>query len=266
MSIILNALKNSDGEKDKKTERAPVNDEGFFKPGQTIIKKERSFKLPEINKRTKVLLLIFVCACVFSFTVYKIKNYQQTRSIPTKIEILQPEAIQQAVSQTTTGVAPAVQAPSAPVSVTAAEAAFNSGKYDDSLKMYKAELDKDKNNALLHNNVGMIYLKKELYASASDEFRKALEVDNNCEECFNNFGYLKTLLGENQEAQKYFEKAIKINSTYPDPYFNLAVLFEKDGDIGNAVKYFQQFVTLYPDKNAQLVNDINKRINFLKGK
>jgi Flp pilus assembly protein TadD len=286
MSIILKALKSSEEEAREKKAPAPSQDkgeDGLFFAEEGVVKKRVDIGrfvpgaiASRMNKRSWVLLGIFVAILATSLVFKYLKKGEDDAALEPAVGIVRPQAQQ----------APQVNVPQSPAQVVIpgqasspvpsalpiqassdpAENAFNTGDYDAAAKLYKEAMDKDPNNAMTHNNLGMVYLKKELYSSAAQEFQKALEIDSNCAECFNNFGYLKTVLNQTQEAEKYFQKAMAISGTYPDPYFNLAVLYENDGDIGNAVKYYQQFANLYPDKASQIVADVNRRIDFLKGK
>ncbi len=251
MSIILKALKSSEGTQ----KEALPEGEGFFRGKQSFIKKSSPVDLGvKANKRVYYLAALLVVLVAVSFIAKHIRE--------------QPPSSQVEVATEVPAAAPAV-APDAPQSQidAAAEAAkaFETGDYDASVRYFRAAIEADPMNSKLHNNLGLAFLKKELYSSAEDEYKKALEYDTSCSECFNNLGMLKSLLGESVEAKKYLEKAISLSSAYPDPYFNLAVLSEKEGDFSSAIKYYRQFTNIYPDKDSALVSKINRRVDELAG-
>ncbi|MBI2341510.1 MAG: tetratricopeptide repeat protein [Deltaproteobacteria bacterium] len=261
MSVILKALKSQERESNN-ISKSPLiipEGEGFFKGRQSMVKKD-----PYVSKkRIYVLSVLFAAAVIFAVALQWVKNR------PAEPESAKQPAVAHAV-ENSNQTALAVQAETSEAVpadiVERANAAFAGGDYETAVKLFKEAIAKDQNNAMLHNNLGLIFVKKELYSSAEDEYKKALESDDKCAECFNNFGYLKSILGESFEARKYFEKASALLASYADPYFNLAVLSEKEGDIGNAVKYYRQFIELYPNKSDTLYSKVNKRVIELAGK
>lgn len=146
-----------------------------------------------------------------------------------------------------------------------ARSQYKSGQYEDSLKSFQKALDKDPNNPSIHNDMGLVLLKKELFTSAESHFAKALELDDGCVECYNNLGYLKTALGQPVEAEKYLQKAISLKPDYADPYFNLGVMYEKNGDVGKAVESYQTFLKKIPKTDSELAAKIKSRIHDLSG-
>lgn len=255
MSIILKALKSSEGaQKDQSNfnyENLPEG-EGFFRGKQSFIKKSSPVDIGlRSNKRVYYLGAILVVLVAISLIAKHItfkKEQVDLEQAPSAPVVAATEAQQ-----------PQIDA--------AAEAAkaFDQGDYDSSVRYFREAIEADPMNSKLHNNLGLAFLKKELYSSAEDEYKKALEYDTSCSECFNNLGMLKSLLGESIEAKKYLEKAISLSSAYPDPYFNLAVLSEKEGDFSSAIKYYRQFTNIYPDKDSALVSKINRRVDELAG-
>lgn len=253
MSVILKALKGSEQEKFD-PEFLPEG-EGFFKGKGSFIKKSAAPATPK--KRVIVLASIFGVLLIASFALKWAKNRaftptKEEQEVAVKVEVAPPPQVAQSAE-----VAPIIEE---------AVSAFNSGDLDKSAQLYKKAISLSGDDAELHNNLGLVFVKKGLYSNAADEYKKALEINDKCAECYNNFGYLKSLLGEEVEAKKYLDKALMFASDYPDPHFNLAVLYEKEGDIGNAVKHYRQFSSLAPDKSSDVVMKVNKRVIELAGK
>lgn len=255
MSIILKALKSSEGEQKNQTnfnyKKLPEG-EGFFRGKQSFIKKSSPVDLGvKASKRVYYLAAILVVLVAVSFIAKRVRE--------------QPPSPQVEVATEAPAAAPAEAQPPQIDAPAEAAKAFETGDYDASVRYFREAIEADPMNSKLHNNLGLAFLKKELYSSAEDEYKKALEYDTSCSECFNNLGMLKSLLGESVEAKKYLEKAISLSSAYPDPYFNLAVLSEKEGDFSSAIKYYRQFTNIYPDKDSALVSKINRRVDELAG-
>lgn len=263
MSIILNALKSSSAEQKTNEPVTPPEKSAnvnFFRGKDSFVLKKKLFNidlsaLNRLNKRTLILLALFIVALFFSVTVWILRPAQDIATVAP--EQTAPESATAATEQ------PSLQDESLSKLIAQGEEAFNKGDYDTSAALFKDALAKSPNDAMLHNNLGLVFLKKELFASASDEFQKALELDSNCSECFNNLGYLKSVLGDAAEAKKYLEKSISINPSYADPYFNLAVLCERSGDAGNATKNYRSFLDNYPDKASPIVSKVELKIKEL---
>ena len=147
-----------------------------------------------------------------------------------------------------------------------AKKAYEQGNWDASLSLWEKGLEQDPSNSSIHNNLGLIFLKKEIFSSAEKHFSRALELDQNCAECFNNLGYLKSLLGEAKEAETYLKKSIQLDPKYADPNFNLAVLYEKSENLGGAVQSFQNFLALQTDEKSEIFFKVRQHLRELTGK
>jgi Flp pilus assembly protein TadD len=265
MSIILKALKSSGQDEARTTnDEALPEGEGFFRGRQSFIKGASSANLGAgRNKRVYYLTAALIVLTAISI----VSRYIASKKADVGLEPVVPPQAQTAAEPA--AAPPSQQAQEAQTDANAAQEAaraFEAGDYDSSIRYFRAAIENDPMNSKLHNDLGLAFLKKELYSSAEDEYKKALEYDSNCSECFNNLGMLKSLLGESVEAKKYLERAISLSSAYPDPYFNLAVLSEKEGDFSGAVRYYRQFMSIYPDKNDVLLSKINRRVDELAGR
>lgn len=227
---------------------------------------------PGAKKRQTILLIVLVASIVLAVVI----NLLRRESPPPKPlkpapVALQPKTPSAAVPTET--VQPPISATGLPTAAPAeanndlqvARSQYKTGQYDDSIKSFQKALEKDPNNAMVHNDMGLALLKKELYTSAENQFATALEHDDTCVECYNNLGYLKTILNQPTEAEKYLQKAIALKPDYPDPYFNLGVLYEKNGDIGKAVEAYQSFLKKLPKSDTEMAAKIQSRIHDLSG-
>lgn len=255
MSVILNALRAQKEEGGAEPSNAfQVDDSGSSSGGGD----------PGAKKRQIILLIVLGAAIVLLIMLRVLRR-----------EEVPPPPVPRGPTTASAPVAPtsAVPAASAVAPVTTAvdndlqvaRSQYKSGQYDDSLKSFQKALDKDPNNASIHNDMGLALLKKELFASAEGRFAKALELDDQCAECYNNLGYLKTALEQPIEAEKYLQKSIALRPDYPDPYFNLGVMYEKNGDIGKAVSSYQSFLKKIPKADNDLAVKIKARIRDLNG-
>ena len=255
MSIILKALRSQTKEERESKITLPPQGEGFFLGKVGFLKKRSNFP-----PKWVLLLGLLVLGIFFILTLWSLRNSSSekttTKEVPTpniKMENKTPS-----------------QKPSLPSQediseVGRAQQLFKNGNFNESLNILEKQMREGKESVQLHNDLGLVFLKKELFSSAEKHFSRALELDDQCAECFNNFGYLKTLLGENVEAETYLKKAAQLNRNYPDPYFNLGILYEKNGDIGNAVQAYQKFLERSPNPQEETTLKIENRLKKLTG-
>ena len=273
MSIILKALSRADEDKENPEqgkEETKKNDQGFSKDKVVLsepdIKSGSKFRIKRVyilGGAVFLLILVFVIKLLVGGVAEEPASGASSISQP---DIGTTLPVEKNMGKVTKVGVPKKDDKSTTGIIGKAIIAYNSGKYDKSAKLFKTAIEQNPGDAFLHNNLGLVYVKKGLYSSAESEYEEALELDDKCAECFNNFGYLKSVLDQSVEAKKYLERAIALSGSYADPYFNLAVLYEKEGDIGNSVKYFRRFVDLYPDQSSEIIYKVSLRIRELSGK
>lgn len=98
-----------------------------------------------------------------------------------------------------------------------------------------------------HYYLGILFLKKNLYAEAINQFKTALEQDGNFLKAYMGLGvsYLKSR--KFIPALKVFQKAMSTNEKYPDflNYYGLAYLFLDDFD--HSISMFKEAIRLNPN-------------------
>ncbi len=265
MSVILKALRSQKEEGGAD----PVLPEGGV-PGSFQVDTAGnvpSGEDPGAKKRQTILLIVLGVSIVLAVAVNLLRKAPPPPEPLKPIAVVTPPAPVAIPADTVQ--APATVTPAAPTDLNndlqVARSQFKLGQYDDSLKSFQKALDKDPNNASIHNDMGLALVKKDLFTSAESHFAKALELDDKCVECYNNLGYLKTTLNQPVEAEKYLQKAIALKPDYPDPYFNLGVMYEKNGDIGKAVESYQGFLKKLPKTDTEMAAKIKSRIHDLSG-
>jgi tetratricopeptide (TPR) repeat protein len=91
------------------------------------------------------------------------------------------------------------------------------------------------------------YMKKDRYADAVAELRKALEMQPDGDQVHNSLGGALTAQGKVAEAIPHFRKAIEISPDFPDAHNNLANALAGTGNAGEAIAEFQKALELKPD-------------------
>ncbi len=162
------------------------------------------------NKRTIILLVVLLVSIVL-MVVLRLTREEESAPAPRAPEAVATPAPPPApIPAVPAADVPAIPGATPAVSPTPVDATndlqiarsqYKAGQYDDSIKSFQKAIDKDPNNAAIHNDFGLVLLKKELFTSAENHFAKAMELDDTCAECYNNLGYLKTILNQPVEAE-----------------------------------------------------------------
>ena len=240
MSVILNALRSHKGA----THSSPK----FSGTQNPVFKRGVQVRPAWV---AKILFVALISGSAFTGVMIWFKNYMTRRTIAENSAL---------IARAPPAVPPVPQVDKGLVQ---ARSLYRQDRLNESLAVYQAELEKNPNSAILHNDIGLVLLRMEQLKESERHFFRATEIDSACFECFNNLGYLKTLLNQSEDAEKYFKKALAIKSTYADAYFNLAVLYEKNGDVGNAVNSYREFMEHLGDKDSAYYQETRARVKSL---
>ena len=123
-------------------------------------------------------------------------------------------------------------------------------QFDESIALLKESLDKDPNQALVYNLIGLIYLKQnESIQSALGSFEQAIRIDPNFAEAYFNLASTYAGAANRPElAAEYFKKTLEVDPRFVKAYFGLGwftlTTLEKPDQ---AAEYFQKAIDAYPD-------------------
>jgi len=107
---------------------------------------------------------------------------------------------------------------------------------------FKEILSIDSTNPMAHNNLGLVYKKRELYYSAKEEFDLALEAMPNYYKALNNLGNTFFAMERYEEARDAYLKALEIKPDFPEAHWNLALTYEKLDNKILALKEWRSFI------------------------
>lgn len=124
----------------------------------------------------------------------------------------------------------------------------------------------DPNNALVQNNMGLVYFFKQRYELSLKHFSRAIELNPKFNEARNNRGRALIELGRYDEATADL-KAVLADLTYPDPvkaWINLGIADFRRGEYVSAKDHFTQAIQI--DRNNCLAMTYYGRSLFEIGK
>jgi Tfp pilus assembly protein PilF len=112
---------------------------------------------------------------------------------------------------------------------------------------FKEILSIDPTNPMAHNNLGLVYKKKELYFSAKEEFELALDAMPNYYKALNNLGNTLFAMERYEEARDAYLKALEIKPDFPEAHWNLALTYEK---LDNKILALKEWRSYIADNNG----------------
>ena len=100
--------------------------------------------------------------------------------------------------------------------------------------------------ALVHNNLGELYLERGEFSAARAEFQAALECKPDYAFAHNNLGVLLIRQGKPTEARPWLETAIRLDPNYSEAYGNLGAAYEAAGDLSAARRAYEAGLRIAP--------------------
>lgn len=147
------------------------------------------------------------------------------------------------------------------------------GEDELALAQFAKGLTLDRSNALLHNNIGAVYLETflktkspESYNSAMEAYNQALEIDDKLHTALNGRGAAFSFGNQPERAMDDWYRAITAKKDFPDPYINLGILLKKQGqpdkarDLFLACKNNCQRTLVPPERQRleRLISELNR--------
>lgn len=143
-------------------------------------------------------------------------------------------------------------------------ALLEEGKYEDALKAFSKDVDKERNLDEAYRGIGIAYFEMENYVSAIEAFELALE--HGAEETatigsFLGASYLE--IGDYDKSLDYYERALgndKITKELEQEIqFQLIAVYENMGNWDAAEKQMKKYTKAYPDDTR-----VEKEAEFLE--
>jgi tetratricopeptide (TPR) repeat protein len=124
-----------------------------------------------------------------------------------------------------------------------AEVAFNSGKYEASLELFKSAIAEDPSNAQAYTGAGRMSLLLNSLLESEMYFQKAADIDVGNGERFFDLGNIQFGLAKNTEALVNYSKAEKLgcsDGTLQKIYYQVGLLNHAIGDTKSAIISFDK--------------------------
>ena len=112
-----------------------------------------------------------------------------------------------------------------------------------------------------HNLLGNNYFGQQEYASAIEEYEKALAINPEFSQPYNQLGYAYRFLEDYEEAEKAFKKYIELIPDDPNPYDSYAELLMKMGKFDESIEYYRRALEVDPNFVASHIG-IATNLNF----
>lgn len=125
---------------------------------------------------------------------------------------------------------------------------------DLELIFYISEKVKTIRHSASNNKLGLVFLSRNLFDEAIDQFKKAIESDPEFVEAYNNFGYVLLKQQLYQDAIDAFSAGIKKDGVYADLHYNLGYAYFQIEEYGQAIQEFNKAIEINGNYIAAIFN------------
>jgi len=167
--------------------------------------------------------------------------------------------------------------------------------WQNSTTLFEHAIRSTKDNDLIHNNLGTVFLEageidksmEQLYIAlqirpespavlynlglalkqkgnldgAARYFLEALDLKPNLADAHNNLGLIRMAQGDGEKALQHFSKALEIDPQLFEAHNNLGTLLLGRGQIEEAIRHFSQSLLLHPDQ-ARAYNNLGAALDL----
>jgi len=121
------------------------------------------------------------------------------------------------------------------------------GYWSNSQTLYRRIIEKDHDNYLAHNNLGVVLRDKEGIQVAEKHFRKAIDANPWFDIAYHNLGSVLTEREDIEGAIALYLKAIKLNPRSYSTQFAIGKLYASQANYPAAIKHFSKAINLQPN-------------------
>jgi tetratricopeptide (TPR) repeat protein len=124
--------------------------------------------------------------------------------------------------------------------LTAALAHHQAGRLDQAEASYRRALERDRFNAGILHNLGLVRAAQQDFAQAATLIGQAIALRGTVAEFHSSLGNVLAAGGRDHEAAAAYEQALKLNARLADVAFNLAIVLTKIGRIADAERAYRR--------------------------
>jgi tetratricopeptide (TPR) repeat protein len=124
---------------------------------------------------------------------------------------------------------------------------FSQGKFEEAAKAYQEAIDKEPDEPIYYNNLGIIYSRLEKYEEAIEVYKKMFEIQPESYSVNKSLGELYGAKKEYREALLYFIKAVELSPDDPDAFYNLGACQMNTGAHSEALSAFSRTIEIDPN-------------------
>jgi tetratricopeptide (TPR) repeat protein len=124
--------------------------------------------------------------------------------------------------------------------------AFTARALDAAIADFRAKLQSDPNDAVVHNRLGVCYQQKQQLKLARKEYEKAAELDPSYAEAWNNLGTIEHSQRKYKKAVSRYRKALALKPENATFHRNLGAAWLAAGNIPLAVSAYAEAYRLDP--------------------
>jgi tetratricopeptide (TPR) repeat protein len=127
-----------------------------------------------------------------------------------------------------------------------AETWFQNMYWQNSVTLFKHNVNVTPNNFVAHNILGNALEKQGKLIEAISHYAEALKINSNYAEAHNNLGYTLTRQKHYKEAIYQYNEALRINPTYTDAHNNLGTALLHQGNEKEAIYHYYEVLKSNP--------------------
>jgi tetratricopeptide (TPR) repeat protein len=132
------------------------------------------------------------------------------------------------------------------VELAAADADYNSGKYDDAITKYKAILEKQPALSVINLQIAAAYRNKRSYDDALAAYNELLKVNPNNEQAVLGIGMTNLEKGDLDAAEKTLTAAAALPNPGREVFYDLGEVYFAKGDVPKAAEWYTKATTADP--------------------
>jgi len=128
------------------------------------------------------------------------------------------------------------------------------GQYEQAAEYFVRALEIEPSRSDIHYNLGNVFKEKGTLDEAEGSYRKAIDLDPENADAYVNLGLVLKQKGQLEEAAFYYKRALALNPENTDAYINLSIVFKAQGQLTEAISACRKALQIEPANVFALIN------------